>query len=61
MGQSRRLRQDGSSVSMTDGRHTWGEKASTITLMKTRETDREDALQAVKGMLQFTFETSSTV
>lgn len=35
-------------------------KASTLTLMKTRETDREEALQPVKGMLQFTFETSPT-
>lgn len=43
VGQSRRLRQDGGSVSMIDERHTWGEKASTITLVKTRETDREKA------------------
>jgi hypothetical protein len=44
---------------MTDGRHIWREKAST-TLMKTRETDREEALQPIKGMLEFTIETSPT-
>lgn len=51
VGQSRRLRQDGGSVSMTDERHTWGEKASMIKLLKTGETDREKALQPVKSML----------